>query len=240
VDSSSVVAMMARQGAGRVKTFSIGFENPEYDETRYARMVAERYGTEHHEMVVRPDAVEILPKLVHHYNEPFADPSAVPTFYLAEMARRHVTVALNGDGGDEAFMGYGRYESMYALSNARRWPKWLRSLGAAALTSLPLRGRTASCAAPLAGLLQSETRSRPQQYAFTITAFADDHKRLGYGEAMRGYAQCSALDVLQPYFDEAPGLVSGANWADIHVYLPDDLMVKVDIATMAHSLESRS
>src|SRR5262249_21352403 len=127
VDSSSVVAMMARQGAGRVKTFSIGFENPEYDETRYARMVAERYGTEHQEMVVRPDAVEILPKLVHHYNEPFADPSAVPTFYLAEMARRHVTVALNGDGGDEAFMGYGRYESMYALSSARRWPKWLRS-----------------------------------------------------------------------------------------------------------------
>jgi asparagine synthase (glutamine-hydrolysing) len=240
VDSSSVVAMMARQGGGKVKTFSIGFENPEYDETRYARMVAERYETEHHEMVVHPDAVEILPKLVHHYNEPFADPSAVPTFYLAELARRHVTVALNGDGGDEAFMGYGRYKSMYAISRSDRWPKWLRSLGAGTLGNLPLRGRLASRATTLARLLGPDTRSRPHQYAFTITAFADEHKQLGYGEAMRSYAQCSALDILQPYFAEAAGLVSGANWSDIHVYLPDDLMVKVDIATMAHSLESRS
>jgi len=240
IDSSSVVAMMARQGGGRVKTFSIGFENPEYDETRYARMVAERYGTEHHEMVVRPDAIDILPKLVHHYNEPFADPSAVPTFYLAELARPYVTVALNGDGGDEAFMGYGRYESMYALSGWSRWPKWLRAVGAATLSHLPLRGRMASRAATLASLLRTDSRSLTRHYAFTITAFADEHKQLGYGEAMRDYLQCSALDILQPYFGEAGELVSGANWSDIHVYLPDDLMVKVDIATMAHSLESRS
>src|SRR5262249_11778794 len=149
------------------------------------------------------------------------------------LARRHVTVALNGDGGDEAFMGYGRYQSMYAVSRSSHWPNWLRSLGAGALTNLPLRGRTASRAATLAGLLQPNTRSRPHQYAFTITAFGDEHKQYGYGEAMRDYLKCSALEILQPYFDEADGLISGANWADIHVYLPDDLMVKVDIATMA-------
>jgi asparagine synthase (glutamine-hydrolysing) len=240
VDSSAIVAMMARHGSGRVKTFSIGFENEDYDETRYARMVAERYDTEHHEFIVRPDAVAILPKLVHHYNEPFADPSAVPSFYLAELARRHVTVALNGDGGDECFMGYGRYASMYAVSKMDHVPKWLRYMGAGAIEGLPLRGRTASRASRVASLLRSDTEARQHRYSFTITAFADSHKASGYGDAMRGYLSDSALDLLEPYLNEADSIVSGANWSDIHVYLPDDLMVKVDIATMAYSLESRS
>jgi asparagine synthase (glutamine-hydrolysing) len=98
----------------------------------------------------------------------------------------------------------------------------------------------ASRAQRIAGLLSPDARSQQQRYAFTITAFADEHKPPAYGEAMRPYEQTSALDILQGYFDEAGDLVSGANWSDIHVYLPDDLMVKVDIATMAHSLESRS
>jgi len=240
VDSSAVVAMMARQGSGQVKTFSIGFENAEYDETRYARMVAERYGTDHHELVVRPDAIAILPKIVHHYNEPFADPSAVPSFYLAELARRHVTVALNGDGGDEAFMGYPRYGAMHYLSRLDHLPSWLRNASATMLAHLPLRGRMAYLAGRIAALLRVDVRLPQHRYAFTITAFADEHKQAIYGEAMRGYLQKSALDLLQPYFEEADSLVSGANWSDIHVYLPDDLMVKVDIATMAHALESRS
>src|SRR5271169_6606813 len=122
VDSSAVVAMMARAGGGRVKTFSIGFPEKEYDETRYARMVAERYGTEHEEFVVEPDAVAILPLLVWHYGEPFADPSAIPTYYVSQMARRGVTVALNGDGGDEAFLGYARYRAMRHLDRLDRLP----------------------------------------------------------------------------------------------------------------------
>jgi asparagine synthase (glutamine-hydrolysing) len=239
VDSSAVVAMMARHSS-RVKTFSIGFENEEYDETRYARMVADRYGTDHHELIVRPDAVEILPKLVHHYNEPFADPSAVPSFYLAELARRHVTVALNGDGGDEAFMGYPRYATMNALSGLDFVPQWVRRLGAGALARIPCRGRLASRLERMSGLLQADEMARQHRYAFTITAFADEHKSSGYGDAMRQYLNTSALDVLAPYINRAPSIVSGANWSDIHVYLPDDLMVKVDIATMAYSLESRS
>lgn len=240
VNSSAVVAMMARQSAGQVKTFSIGFENAEYDETRYARMVAKRYGTDHHEFVVRPDAIEILPKLVYYYNEPFADPSAVPSFYLAELARRHVTVALNGDGGDEAFMGYNRYVAMYALSKLDQFPKWLRHSCASVIGNLPLRGRIQSRAKRAAGLLRADAQAQSRRYAFTITAFSDEQKQTDYGEAMRDFLQKSALDTLQPFFDEADSLVSGANWSDIHVYLPDDLMVKVDIATMAHSLESRS
>src|SRR4051795_3444253 len=109
VDSSAVVAAMAKQAPGRVKTFSIGFDVRSFDETEYAREVAALYDTDHHEFRVEPDALEVLPQLVWHYGEPFADHSAIPTFYLAELTRRHVTVALNGDGGDESFAGYNRY-----------------------------------------------------------------------------------------------------------------------------------
>ena len=109
VDSSAVVALMAGLSNGPVKTFSIGFDEKDYDELPYARLVAQRYGTDHHEFVVRPDAVAIFPQLVWHYNEPYADASAIPTYYLSELARRHVTVALNGDAGDENFAGYRRY-----------------------------------------------------------------------------------------------------------------------------------
>ncbi len=102
IDSSAVVALMARPAAGRLKTFSIGFEEQDFSELHHARRVAEHVGAEHHEFVVRPDALEVLPKLVEHYGEPYADSSAIPTYYVARETRRHVTVALNGDGGDEA------------------------------------------------------------------------------------------------------------------------------------------
>src|SRR5436853_2311486 len=100
---------MSKVADGRIKTFSIGFGHDEFDETRYAREVAAIFDTDHHELRVEPDAVDVLPRLVWHYGEPFADSSAIPSFYLAELARRHVTVALNGDGGDENFAGYFRY-----------------------------------------------------------------------------------------------------------------------------------
>jgi len=109
IDSSTVVALMSECSSGPVKTFSIGFEEERYNELPYARLVAERYGTDHHEFVVKPEAIKILPELVWHYNEPYADSSAIPTYYLSKMTREHVTVALNGDAGDENFAGYERY-----------------------------------------------------------------------------------------------------------------------------------
>ncbi|HKS88050.1 MAG TPA: asparagine synthase (glutamine-hydrolyzing), partial [Stellaceae bacterium] len=135
IDSSTVVAMMARAGAGPIKTFSIGFPAREYDETRYARLVARHFGTEHEEFVVEPDAVAILPQLVWHYGEPFADPSAIPTWYVSQMARRHVTVALTGDGGDEAFLGYPRYRAMRHLDRLDRRPAAIR-LGLARMLAM--------------------------------------------------------------------------------------------------------
>ena len=240
VDSSAIVAMMARHSSHPVKTFSIGFENDEYDETLYAKMVADQYGTDHHVLVVKPDAVNILPKLIHHYNEPFADPSAVPTFYLAELTRHNVTVALNGDGGDEAFLGYGRYQFMESISSYDQFPKPLRRIASFLLKRIPIPGWKKKHRSKFARELLADQQAPQYRFAPTISAFTDDHKMHGYGDAMREYANNSALDILYPYFEEAENLVTGANWADIHIYLPDDLMVKVDIATMAHSLESRS
>src|SRR5207249_213122 len=109
VDSSAVVAFMAAASSRPVQTFSIGFDEPQFDELEHARTVARHFGTEHHEFVVKPDGLSILDRLVWHFDEPFADSSAIPTWYVSEIARRHVTVVLSGDGGDELFGGYDRY-----------------------------------------------------------------------------------------------------------------------------------
>ncbi len=240
IDSSAVVAMMARAGAGRVKTFSIGFKSERYDETRYARMVAERYGTEHEEFIVEPDAVAILPQLVWHYGEPFADPSAIPTWYVSEMARRHVTVALNGDGGDEAFLGYQRYPAMRYLDRLDRLPAGGR-VALARLCGLAPNGVGRRLRLPrIRDMLNAPSERPEQRYAGAIAFFADRDKAAGYGDAMRGAFADSALDLLAPYFAAADSLLAGANWADLHTYLPDDLLVKVDVASMAHGLETRS
>ncbi len=240
VDSSAVVARGRRAGGGLIKTFSIGFPEKEYDETRYARMVAERYGTEHEEFIVEPDAVAILPRLVWHYGEPFADPSAIPTWYVSQMARRSVTVALNGDGGDEAFLGYPRYRAMHHLDRLDRLPPAgrlaLARLCALAPPPIARRLRLSRIGAMLNAAIEEPER----RYAGAIAFFGDSDKRAGYGEAMRGELARSALDLLAPYFARAGSLVAGANWADFHTYLPDDLMVKVDVASMAHGLETRS
>lgn len=239
VDSSAVVAMMARIGAGPVKTFSIGFADRRYDETRYARMVAERCGAEHRELVVKPDAVAILPQLVWHYGEPFADPSAVPTWYVAEMARREVTVALTGDGGDECFLGYRRYRAMQWLARLDRLPGAGRGALAGLLGAAPPAIARRLRLGRIARALRALPSDPAARYLPTLEFFGDADKREGYGEAMRGSA-VSAGALLTPYFAVAQGLVGGANRADIHTYLPDDLMVKVDVAGMAHGLEARS
>ena len=125
IDSSAVVAAMAEASSEPVKTFSIGFatSRPEFNELPYARLVAKTFGTDHHEEIVEPDVVATLPRVVRAFGEPFADPTALPTFRLSEMTRRHVTVALSGDGGDEAFAGYDRYAANLLLARFDRLPK---------------------------------------------------------------------------------------------------------------------
>ena len=240
IDSSSIVAMMARAGGGRVKTFSIGFTDKQYDERRYARLVAERYGTEHEEFVVEPDAVAVLPKLVWHYGEPFADPSAIPTYYVSAMARRHVTVALNGDGGDEAFLGYPRYRAMHYLAQLDHLPKAARTALAQMLGLAPVALQRKFRLAQIGDILQIDGDASAQRYGAALASFNERDKAEGYGDAMRGERAPPAFDRLAPYFGQGTDLVEGGNRADIHTYLPDDLMVKLDVASMAHGLETRS
>src|SRR6266700_2138950 len=126
IDSSTVVALMSQESSAPVKTFSIGFEEQDFSELHHARRVAEHVGADHHEFIVRPDAMEVLPLLVEHYGEPYADSSAIPTYYVARETRKHVTVALNGDGGDESFAGYERYTAMRLAERYHRIPAVLR------------------------------------------------------------------------------------------------------------------
>jgi asparagine synthase (glutamine-hydrolysing) len=242
IDSSLVVAMMAEAGAGRVKTFSIGFDEAEYNELEYARRVAERFGTDHHEAIVRPDALAILPKLVWHYNEPFGDSSAIPTLYLSEMTRRHVTVALNGDAGDESFAGYVRYVATKLGARLDRIPLPARRAVARWASALP-HGRTRSTRSRLQRFLHAAADSRARRYARWMFHFDDAHKqeicapdflaRAGSRESAAEYDVLFAASHGEDLLDATLG-------ADVERYLPDDLLVKVDIATMAYGLEARS
>jgi asparagine synthase (glutamine-hydrolysing) len=243
VDSSAVVAAMATLAGDRVKTFSIGFASDEFDETVYAREVASLFDTEHHEFRVEPHAVELLPRLVWHYGEPFADQSAIPTFYLSEVTRRHVTVALNGDGGDENFAGYFRYFGNKLAAQL----EWVPEVGANAATSL-LRflgtGSTIdSTRSRLLRLASSLTMSRAERYAMWMSIFSEaERERLYSAEFRASVNPAAAVETISGPYDESDATEPIERLLDVDVqsYLVDQLLVKVDIASMAHSLEVRS
>jgi asparagine synthase (glutamine-hydrolysing) len=243
IDSSAVVAAMAEQSSKPVKTFSIGFADEDFNELPRAREVAERFSTDHHELVLEPDAASLLPKLVRHYGEPFADHSALPSFYLAEMASGHVTVALNGDGGDESFAGYQRYTSNVLAGRLDRIPAGLRRAiaglaqdGSPTFDSRSLGGR----ARRFAGRLGQE---RHERYLRQVSIFSKQQREALYtpGLAARIGASDSDRFMLEPW-SEASGadLLDQLLEVDTSVYLPGDLLAKIDIATMAFSLEARS
>jgi asparagine synthase (glutamine-hydrolysing) len=242
LDSSLVVAFMAEAAGSRVKTFSIGFDDADYDETAYARRVAERFATDHHEAIVRPDALTILPKLLAHYDEPFADSSAIPTFYLAEMTRRHVTVALNGDAGDESFAGYERYLA-FLWSAAIEWVPRPALRGLAALASRFPTGMANNYRVRARRFFEAAVDPGPRRYARWMFHFDDDRKRAICTPEF--LARAGGKDAAVRY-DELFAALPGAApldvllHADVESYLPDDLLVKVDVATMAHGLEGRS
>jgi asparagine synthase (glutamine-hydrolysing) len=242
IDSSAVVAAMALQSGSAVRTFSIGFDVEGFDETPYAREVSRRYSTEHHEFVVEPRAMEVLPRLVWHFGEPFADNSAVPTFYVAELARRHVTVALNGDGGDENFGGYGRYVGSFAERLARR-PHLMR-LAARGLSSAIGSG---SSDFHFRGKLGRETRlalmSGADRYARRMAYVTPEERMLLYTDAFRAEVdETTARAVIEvPYAEsDATDDFNRLMDVDVRTYLPNALLVKMDITSMAHALEVRS
>jgi asparagine synthase (glutamine-hydrolysing) len=236
--------MMSRISSGPVKTFSIGFDEPEYDELRYARQVAERFGTEHHELVIRPDATAILPKLAWHYDEPFGDSSAVPTYYVAQMTRQHVTVALNGDAGDEDFGGYDRYVASLLAASFDRLPGagLLRRAIRWGLCLWPHSGRRTSLLYRGRRFLDGLTELPERRYARWFCHFYGDRKDELCSPEFRAAWGEDALEALLTAYREsdAPDFIDATLGVDVALYLPDDLLVKVDIASMAHSLEARS
>jgi asparagine synthase (glutamine-hydrolysing) len=244
VDSSAVVALMSEASSAPVKTFSIGFEEQDFSELHHARRVAEHVGADHHEFIVRPDAMEVLPMLVEHYGEPYADSSAIPTYYVSRETRKHVTVALNGDGGDECFAGYERYAAMRLAERYRKLPGLLREgVIKQAVNLLPSselrRGRIRS----VKRFLQSASLSPVERYLRWVSVLDRAAKDELYTDNFRH--QMSAYDPaswLSPWFAHAngAGVVDASLLTDTMTYLPNDLLVKVDIASMAVSLEARS
>jgi asparagine synthase (glutamine-hydrolysing) len=243
IDSAAVVAAMAEASAEPVKTFSIGFTNEKFNELPLARQVAQHFATEHHELVVEPQALELIPRIVRHFGEPFADDSAIPSFYLAEMARRHVTVALNGDGGDESFGGYSRYAVNLASARLERLPVALRrALGAAGLR-VRESGTIDSWASRVRRAAETLPLDAVERYVAYMTHLNGlNRERLYSDEYRQLVGESGAFDVVG-----VPWAASGADSVvdrmldvDVQTYLPDDLLVKMDIATMASSLEARS
>ncbi len=246
VDSSVVVALMSRLSNRPVKTFSIGFDESEFDESSYARLVARRYGAEHHELVVRPRAMEILPTLVRHYGEPYADSSAIPTYYAANLTRRHVTVALNGDGGDENLAGYDRYAGSLWGNWYRRIPSPIRRglvepLSRLVPDSLPRRYRLRQGKR----FLEVASQPAPSAYLSWVSYHRAAQKRALYRPEFRrelnGYDSGAwLLKLFQKGATNTSEALDTVLAADVESYLAYDLLVKMDIATMANSLEARS
>jgi asparagine synthase (glutamine-hydrolysing) len=244
VDSSAVVALMAGESSAPVKTFSIGFEEQDFSELHHARRVAERVGAEHHEFIVRPDALAVLPTLVEHYGEPYADSSAIPTYYVARETRKHVTVALNGDGGDECFAGYERYAAMRLAERYRKLPGVLREhVIRQAVGLLPSSELKRSRVRSLKRFLQSASLPPVERYLRWVSVFDPQTKRELYTEEFaRETEDADVRRWLAPWFARAngAGVVDASLLTDTMTYLPNDLLVKVDIASMAVSLEARS
>ena len=243
IDSSAVVAHMSRALDRPVRTFSVGFDEASFDERPFARMVANRYGTDHTELVVRPAVLDILPRLVWHYDEPFGDSSAVPSYAIAELTRRHVTVVLNGDGGDENFAGYDRYVVNRRAHRGDRVPAGLRRGAAALIRCLPPSSRQRAPWRKLSSVAEAMAQAPERRYARWIGHLSPDERQDLYTTSFQERVEGSDPEQL---FVEAFGRSDADDWTDatldtdVGLYLADDLLVKMDRATMASSLEARS
>ena len=242
IDSSIVVGLMAGLSGQPVKTFSIGFKEAAFDETAHARRVARRWGADHHEFVVEPDALAILPLLVRHYGEPYADSSALPTYYVSRLTRTGVTVALNGDGGDENFAGYERYFGAGMAERIRRLPgsaAMLRAMSAI----LPREGNPKGQLARAQRFASAASQQLSRRYGRWVTYFDEPMKQRLYGGEMRTWLERRRpLEWMDALFASCGDLhpIDAAMSVDVRSYLPFDLLVKVDITSMANALEARS
>ncbi len=236
IDSSSVVAMMAKNSTRPIKTFSIGFKEQAFNELKYAREVALKYGTDHHEQIVEPESISLLPKLVNAYDEPFADTSAIPTYYVSKLAREFVTVALSGDGGDELFAGYDIYSKLNKLQSSSlhsRRPAINKMIWGNLYKIIPQS---------VAGKGLSYLLSHDKKYVGAYASFwnrdergklLSHHSKIDYSKASEDYKKQILKEGNKNDF------VSNLQFLDMRSYMVDDILTKVDKASMLNSLEVR-
>ncbi len=243
IDSTIIAGLMQQLSERPVKTFSIGFPVKAFDERSFARLAAEHLKTEHHEQVVEPSALKILPRLIEQYDEPFADSSAIPMMYVSERARHHVTVALSGDGGDELFAGYERYRAVELAQRFDRLPHFLkRLLAARCWQKLPASTRQKSTRRRLKRLLSALAYPPERRYLKWISIFDDARlPQLLSDQFREQLGNADAGDFLLEAYRECPSrdFVTRTSCADVLTYLPGDILNKVDIASMTYGLEAR-
>jgi len=245
IDSSIVVGVMSSLSSRPVKTFCIGFDEKDYDETLFAEAAAKKFGTEHLTLTVKPDAMETLPKLIWYYDQPFGDASALPSYYLARETRKHVTVALNGDGGDENFAGYGHYKDhMFAhYYYYQKLPGFLRKEIMPGIMKALGAGRNSDLMRRAKGFVESCALSPQERDIRLLTRYSKKELAAMYTPEFAASTADSDLDLYLAQKHAEAGtrdLLSQLLYADIMTYLPEDLMTKMDIASMANSLETRS
>jgi len=240
MDSSTLVALMRAVSSQPIRTFSIGFEEQSYNELDEARTVARAFGTEHHELVVKPNAIELLPELVRYFDEPFADSSAVPVYWVAKLAGEHVKVALSGEGGDEVFAGYDTYAAFRAATLYKHLPPFLsQTLIPSLIKRLPVSHHKVSFDYKAKRFVDGALRPPADGHFWWKVIFTEDAKRSLYGRQLgsvmdpvtlyrQAYEQCSSADPL-----------TKLQHIDLKIYLPDDILVKADRMSMANSLEVR-
>jgi asparagine synthase (glutamine-hydrolysing) len=239
IDSAAVVAVMTRLLGHPVSTFAIGFaDEPSFNELKYARRVADQFGADHHEFMVKSDAIELLPKLVWHYDQPFADSSAIPTYYLAQLTRDHVKVVLTGDGGDELFAGYDRFVAARVAEIYRRAPQSLRGAVSWLIHALPESTSYHGLVRRARRFVESAPLPLAERYLEWVGIFKPEFLH----ELMIDAVAIDPVNHFRGYFDPRLDADPIAQLLTVNMasYLPGDLLVKTDRMTMANSLEARS
>ncbi len=242
VDSTIICGLMQSQLDRPVQTFSIGFPVAAFDERAYAREASQHLGTDHHEAMVTPDALSILPQLIWHYDEPFGDSSAIPTMYLSQMTRQNVTVALTGDAGDELFCGYERYRAARVTGMADFMPRWMRHMASSVISRMPASSAHRSFTRRLKRLMESLAQDPERRYLNWITIF--NSSRLEWLVTPELWKLAQTEDPAACIFDAYEkypmrDFITRTTATDVQTYLPCDILTKVDIASMAASLECR-
>ncbi len=243
IDSTAIVAAMREITSQPIKTFTIGFDDRSYDESWLARLTAERFETEHHELVARIEANEIVPSYIHHLDEPYAESSAIPIYYVSRLAREHITVALGGDGGDELFGGYNHYAASRYMEWYHRLPRALsHGLIPWAVRQLPVSHSRASFENRAKRFVSAIELSPERAQLKWLEVISDDLKQRLWGEALRDRDEAlPAFRFYEQHLEQA-SRQDGVNrlmFMDSRIYLPDGILTKVDRMSMAHNLETR-